>query len=457
MTNFRQSRSSSLHSSKSAVLTKTESTDSNNDEDYPMPEASDTRPSLIYLHQFFATPEATVGTRSYEMARRLVRRGFRVHMIASPTGAVPKVKHEIVEGIEVHWIGVPYRNEMSYARRIVAFVQFSVLASIKSVRLRADIVFATSTPLTIVIPALVCKWIKRIPMVFEVRDLWPELPIAMGALKNPMAIRAAHRLERLAYHQSAHVIGLSPGMCDGIASTGIARSRISEIPNSCDLNRFDVPPHVGKIFREERPWLEDRPLVLYAGTFGRINDVAWLAELAASMKKIDPEVRFLAIGDGYDRDTIADRAAKLDVLNKTFFIENRIAKRDIPSCFAAATVSCSLFLPVKEMENNSANKFFDALAAGKPVLINYKGWHKELVENSRIGLAVDHADPDAAACKLSELLDSPTELAETGKRSRKLGITKFSRSMLAAELGDALISTLPKHLRTKLHLVEEPL
>ena len=405
------------------------------------------RPTLLYLHQFFATPDSNVGTRSYEMAKRLVARGFRVHMIASPTGSEPPTADEKVDGIEVHWIGVPYHSNMSYGRRALAFVQFSILASLKVLKLPADLIFATSTPLTIAIPALIGKWIKRVPMVFEVRDLWPELPIAIGALKNPLAIRAARKLEHLAYHQSTHVIGLSPGMCEGIARTGVDESRISLVSNSCDLDRFDVSADAASAFRAARPWLGERPLVLYAGSFGHINGVAWLADLAASMRDIDPEVRFLALGDGHDRTIIERRATELGVFGESFFIEERIAKREVPSAFAAASVCCSLFVPLKEMEHNSANKFFDALAAGKPVLINYGGWQRELVEERRIGLAVDQSDPDGAARELNELLRSPDALLEAGRRARALGRERFSRDELAAKLGNVLEDALPRHFR----------
>ena len=406
------------------------------------------RPTLLYLHQFFATPDSNVGTRSYEMARRLVARGFRVHMIASPTGSEQRTSDE-VDGIEVHWIGVPYYSDMSYARRALAFVHFSILASLKVIRLRGDLIFATSTPLTIAIPALIGKWFKRLPMVFEVRDLWPELPIAIGALRSPLAIRAARALEHLAYHQSAHVIGLSPGMCEGIARTGIDKSRISLISNSCDLDRFDVSAEAASTFRMVRPWLGKRPLVLYAGSFGHINGVAWLAELAACMREIDPDVRFLALGDGHDRAIIERRATELGVVGESFFIEKRIAKREVPSAFAAASVCCSLFVPLKEMEHNSANKFFDALAAGKPVLINYGGWQRKLIQQRQIGLSVDPADPDDAARRLNELLQSPEVLLETGRRARALGRERFSRDQLAAELGDVLEKALPQHLRPR--------
>ena len=167
---------------------------------------------IIYLHQYFNTPNMSGGTRSYEMARRLVDRGHEVHMVTSSRDGKPSGRHargwtETVEaGIQVHWCSVPYSNHMSSRRRLGAFAKFSRLAARKATALRGDVVFATSTPLTIALPAVYAARRRSIPMVFEVRDLWPEMPIAVGALNvgsirltfhpvrtNRLASAAGHR------------------------------------------------------------------------------------------------------------------------------------------------------------------------------------------------------------------------------------------------------------------------
>src|SRR5690625_4937567 len=161
---------------------------------------------IIYLHQYFNTPEMSGGTRSYEMARRLVAAGHDVHMITSWRQPDPARKNwftTIEEGIKVHWLPVPYSNHMSYQERIKAFFRFAFQAGNKAKALQGDIVFATSTPLTIAIPAISASKKHRIPMVFEVRDLWPELPVAIGAIRNPALIWMAKKLELWAYKHSA--------------------------------------------------------------------------------------------------------------------------------------------------------------------------------------------------------------------------------------------------------------
>ena len=168
-----------------------------------------------YARHLFAPvlqyPEMSGGTRSYEMARRIVAAGHEVHMVTS----IREPKHQQRDwistdeaGIRVHWYPVPYSNHMSYLRRIGAFLSFANAAYKKVMELRGDLIFATSTPLTIVLPAVPAARKKNIPMVLEVRDLWPEMPIAIGALRNPIMRFTARRLERWAYRNSMAVVAL---------------------------------------------------------------------------------------------------------------------------------------------------------------------------------------------------------------------------------------------------------
>lgn len=389
------------------------------------------------------------GTRSYEMARRMVAAGHEVHMVTSireDDSNSSEWTQTNEDGIHAHWLTVPYNNKMSYLKRILAFFQFAIKARKKAVELGGDIIFATSTPLTIAIPAVHAKKKLKIPLVFEVRDLWPELPIVMGAIKSPILKWAARKLERYAYFNSEHVIGLSPGMSEGIAATGYPEDKISTIPNSCDLTMFDPALNSGVEFRNRLTWLQDRPLVIYAGTLGHINGVVYLADLAAQVYQLNPDVRFLVIGSGVDEGKVRSRAIELGIYEKNFFMLDRVAKQDIPSVFAAATISTSLFIDLPEMWANSANKFFDALAAGKPVAINYGGWQKEIVEKEGLGVVLPTEPNEEAAKSLVNLIDSKEQLLQCGKHSRKIAEEVFSRDKLATQLIGVLEHTYSKQL-----------
>src|SRR5690554_339293 len=210
------------------------------------------------------------GTRSYEMARRMVAAGHEVHMVTSIRNNDSNQKSWLSTdeaGINVHWYPVPYSNHMSFLQRIKAFFAFAFAAQKKAASLQGDVVFATSTPLTIALPAVFTARKLKVPMVFEVRDLWPEMPIAMGALKNPLLQWTAKKLEHWAYQNSAAVVALSPGMKEGVVKAGYPANRVAVIPNSSDNLEFRQDSETAKQFRSKRAWLGDRPLLIYAGAF----------------------------------------------------------------------------------------------------------------------------------------------------------------------------------------------
>jgi glycosyltransferase involved in cell wall biosynthesis len=382
------------------------------------------------------------GTRSFEMARRIVDAGHTVHMITSdrrePRNDATGWQVTIENGIETHWVATPYSNRMGYTRRLSAFAHFAVAAARRAAALEVDVIFASSTPLTIALPAIYATWRRGVPMVFEVRDLWPEMPIAVGALRHPLAIAAARWLERTAYRHSTHIIALSPGMRDGVLAAGVPAERVSVIPNSCDSALFNVGDLPGRRFREARAWLGSRPLVIYTGTLGALNGVGYLARVAAATRAIAPDVRFLVVGAGREWESVRQTADQLGVLGQTFFMQESLPKRDIPACLSAADVASSLFVDLKPMWVNSANKFFDALAARRPIMINHEGWQADLLRRSGAGIVVPPNDPVAAAHALAELLADRDRLARARAAAGILATEMFDRDQLARQLLDVL-------------------
>ncbi|MEP1213739.1 MAG: glycosyltransferase family 4 protein [Marinobacter sp.] len=396
---------------------------------------------IIYLHQYFRTPDMSGGTRSYEMARRLVKAGHDVHMVTSRTDGKLKGNNwslEIIEGIHVHWLPVPYSNAMSYTRRLLAFTSFARKAGQYASQLEADVVFATSTPLTIAIPAVKASKALAAPLVFEVRDLWPEVPIALGVLKSPVTKFLARRLESWAYSHSERVVGLSPGMCEGVIRTGFSPEKVHCIPNSADLDFFDVPESDGDRVRFARPWLGNRPLVLYAGTFGFVNGVGYLADIASVMLDYDPEVRFLAVGDGAEAKQVKQRAEALGVLDRNFFIEPPVSKSEMPALLSAATITTSLVIPNKALWHNSANKFFDSLAAGRPIFVNHGGWQAEILRESGAGFEVSCEDASGAALEILSFVKDAERVKSARKAALELAKSRFDRAILAEQLNDTL-------------------
>ncbi|NVK42622.1 MAG: glycosyltransferase family 4 protein [Oceanospirillaceae bacterium] len=396
---------------------------------------------IIYLHQYFNTPSMTGGTRSYEMARRLVENGHEVHMITSWRDKTDKKDWFITneKGINVYWFPVPYSNRLKYKDRIRAFVSFAWKAAYKATEISADVVFATSTPLTIALPALFASRRHKIPMVFEVRDLWPELPVAIGALKNPVAIKVARWLEGFAYHNSTRIVALSPGMAQGIVEAGYPSDKVTVIPNSCDIELFDPVASDAQYFRRQHPDISDGPIVLYSGAFGKINGLSYMVRMASVALKAGSNLNFVAIGKGIEEELIRREAIQNGVLGENFHILQPVPKEEMKNVLAAADVALSLFIDLPEMWANSANKFFDAIASGTPVAINYRGWQCDLLEETSAGIVLPPDSPEQASQELVKFISDKVRLTDAGRAARQLAIESFDRNVLAKKLERVLI------------------
>lgn len=384
------------------------------------------------------------GTRSFEMARRLVAAGHEVNLITSrrEPGKDDGWYTTDEEGIQVYWYPVAYSNHMGFTQRILAFLKFAVASARKAASIKADVVFATSTPLTIVLPGIYAAWRQRIPMVFEVRDMWPAVPIAMGVLRNPLLVSAANWLERLAYQRAKHIVALAPGMRDDIISTGVDPNKVTVIPNGCDLNIFGTDLSAPAVaLRQQFPWLNSRALVLFAGTLGRANGVDYLVKVAEKMAKIDPEVRFVIIGDGAERENIEKEAERSKVLNCSLFMFSAMPKNELAVWLAASDFTVGLFSGPRVLWKDAVqNKFFDALAAGKPIACNFSGFQSELAVQHDVGLIVDSDNPEHAAIELYEKLTDAAWLASVKERAKELAEGQFNRNLLAKRLEAVLIS-----------------
>ncbi len=398
---------------------------------------------IVYLHQYFTTPNMVGGTRSYEMARRLVRWGHEVHMVTSDyCGHSRRWVQTEEDGIHVHWAPVRYSNQMGFKRRIVAFLRFAILAARRAARLPGDLIFATSTPLTIALPGVYAARRKSIPMVFEVRDLWPEMPILFGALRSRPAIAAARWLERFAYRNARHIVALGEGLAAGVRAAGYPEDRITIIPNGCDLKMFRVPQQAGHDFRRRYPWLGDRPLVVYTGTLGKANGVDYLARLAAAVHKRDSEVRFLVVGSGREEDKVRATAEELRVLNRNLFMHAPLPKNRMPAVLSAADIAIVTIANYPWNFTEASNKALDAFAAGRPVAINHQRGIAEIIRQTGSGLVL-RDDLESAAGQLIRAIRSPQWCSRARAAAARLAEERFDRDVLASTLESVLKSVLP--------------
>src|SRR4051794_28283317 len=314
-----------------------------------------------------------------------------------------------VDGIDVVGVRGAYSDHMratsmSNLGRMAAFGRFAIGATVAALRgPRPDVVYATSPPLTMALPAIAASLRWRAPLVFEVRDLWPEAPIQMGALRNPLAQRLARALERFVYARSTRLIALSPGI-----QAALPAGRAELVPNSADLDLFDPEPPGGPF------------QIAYFGAMGEANDLTSVVEAA----RLVPDVRFVLMGDGKRRAEL-ERTAPPNVSFRSG------SKTDVARLAAESSACLTVFKDVPVLATNSPNKLFDTFAAGRAAIVNMGGWMRELVERNEAGVYVRAGDARDLAEKVAWLRDNPDEVRRMGANARALAEREFGRDALA--------------------------
>ncbi len=410
---------------------------------------------ILYIHQFFATRDSELGLiRSYEFSRRMIAAGHEVTMVTS-SSRLPEeyqtrtfVRGEI-DGIDVASARVRYSNYMGYGRRIWSFAQFVFGATWLALRSpKPDVVFSTSTPLTVGVPGWITAALRGVPFVFEVRDLWPEAAIQMGALKRGgMLARFAGWLERFLYRRATAIIALSPGMAEGVIAHGIPEERVHTIPNSCDLDLFSSGPKDADLL--DRFGAEGLFVVGYAGAIGPSNGLEHIVPQAARVlaERGRDDIVFLVAGDGKSLPALSELQAQWSLGNMR--LVGSMPKREIPRFLRTADVLMTLFADVPILATNSPNKFFDGIATGKPMLVNSPGWTRELVETEDAGIYFGATDAEAMADAIERLADDPAAVARMGENARALAEREFDRDDLAARLIGVLEEAVRERMRRR--------
>jgi glycosyltransferase involved in cell wall biosynthesis len=391
---------------------------------------------ILYFHQHFSTPRGSTGTRSYEMARELIARGHQVTMVCgsfamgktqleSPT--IRGIRRGNVDGIDVVEICLPYSNHDRFVKRAWTFIRYAA----KSVRLalttKYDLLFATSTPLTAAIPGIAMRFLKPTkPFVFEVRDLWPELPREMGVIKNPLVLGSMSVLEWLAYNCANGCIGLSPGIVAGIQRRCSSNKPVKMIPNGCDLKDFVPQPFA-------KPSGTPRLRAVFTGAHGIANGLDAVLDMARVLKERGRrDIEVMLIGDGKLKPQLVARAEREQLDNCHFLTP--VPKTLLAQQMAEVEVGLMVLANVPAFYyGTSPNKFFDYVSSGLPVVNNYPGWLADLIAEHGCGIAVPPNDPEAFADALVRLADNRELRMEMGANARQLAESHFDRAKLAGQ------------------------
>lgn len=393
---------------------------------------------ILYIHQYFATRRGTTGTRSLEQARAMQADGHEVIMLTSPAqlcaderpGGRGWIRRARIAGIDAVVVQVDYRQEMSFPRRIAAFLAFVALASWVVLRWRGvDLVYATSTPLTVGIPALLGKLVRGVPYVFEVRDLWPDVPIAMGIIRRSWLAKMLLAMEHLIYFHARLIVAVNAGVRRRIVRKTGGRTPVLVVPNACDTDLFRPDLHAGWLRR--RCNLDARILCVHSGAMGRVNGLDAVLDAAKALRACDG-VRFVLIGEGREKPRLAQRIHDEGLDN--VLLLDAVAKEQLAEILAEADIGLVTVLSVGILEHNCANKFFDYLASGLPIVLNFSGWMGESLRRCGCGLAVEQGDTEGFVRCIERLAGDELLRRRMSHNARRLAESEFDRARVVQPL-----------------------
>ncbi|MBL6965838.1 MAG: glycosyltransferase family 4 protein [Anaerolineales bacterium] len=398
---------------------------------------------ILLIHQAFAALNEPGGTRHHEIARYLAQAGHHVTVIASPVSYLtgnttltpdPIVSTEDESGVRVIRSYTYSALHKSFVHRVFSFFSFMVSSFLTGWRVRnVDLVWGTSPPIFQGVTAWLLARLKRVPFLFEIRDLWPAFAIAVGVLKNRPLITASEWLERFLYRRADQMLVNSPGFIEHIQARG--GREIALVPNGADPQMFN-PADDGNEFRHQHS-LKGKFVALYAGAHGMSNDLPVLLDAAAQLHDT-PEIAIVLLGDGKEKPVLIAYAARLNLTNVHFVAS--VPKNKMGGALAAADACIAILKPIEMYKTVYPNKVFDYMAAGRPVILAIDGVIRDVVEQAEAGIFVPPGDADALAAGIRYLAGHRRVGQIMGEKGRACIEAEFDRRVLSANMAQIMES-----------------
>lgn len=402
---------------------------------------------ILYLSQYFPPEIGATQNRAHEICTNLRDFGHSITVIAEvpnhPSGIIKhdyknklyKITQE--DGLEVIRVWVKTSPVKNFLNRMLFYLSYminAILAGILLARQKYDLIYSTSPPLFVGGTALVLSRLKKIPFVFEVRDLWPESAVALGELTNPRSINLATRLEESCYQNSTKIIVVTNGIQEKLLDRGIPKEKIILIPNGSNVDNFCFKPEARKLLRKQLQ-LEDQFVLVYAGIFGLAQGLETIVNAAELLKDI-PDIHFLLIGDGPIKSNIQTLISELKLANITLLPSQPYAI--IPDYISASDAAIVPLRKVDLFRGALPSKIFDAWACERPLLLCIDGEARLVLESSRGGIYVPPENPQLLSNSILELKQNSESRLQMGKNGRNFVEKYYSRKRLAIKLNTEL-------------------
>ena len=397
---------------------------------------------ILYISQYFPPEIGATQTRAYEMARNLVRAGHHVTMLTEfpnhPAGVIPPryrgklFEYADLEGIEVIRVWVKTSLVKNMHTRLLFYLSFMINATLVGLFLargKYDLIYATSPPLFVGGAGIALRWLKRVPLVFEVRDLWPESAVTLGELKNTSFIRWAYRFEEMCYRRARKIVVTAQEIMDSLVARGVPAEKLALVRNGSNTELFYRDPEARQRVRQLLG-LEGKFIALYAGLHGLAYDLDTVLETVHLLRET-LDIYFIFIGDGPTKAAAQQRARELDLQNISFLPAQPY--REIPDFFNAADVS---LIPMKEphIVGTLPIKIYDSMACQLPVIACGTGEIQTVIQESGAGLALEPEDPQQLRGAILKLYSNPEQRARYGRNGRQVVEIQFNRLAQAQQL-----------------------
>ncbi len=399
------------------------------------------KPKIILLTEYFPPEIGAGSTRAYEHAKRWVESGANVRVITCmphyPSGVIPEkymgknFYKEEIDGIEVIRTYTFAAASKGFVLRSLAYFAFMISSIVQgSFYVKSfDYIIATSPPFSIGISGLILSKIKRIPLVLEVRDIWPESLIQLGQIKNKLLIKFLEWIEKIIYSNAKHIISVTDSYCSLISAKGIDKSKISIVKNGVDLDFFT--PIEKDLELKGKLNISGKKIVSYFGNFGISQPIDKIIEVANILKK-ETSITFLIIGDGERKEQIHEMIGKFELNNVV--IINSVKKNELIKYYS---ISDLMLVPLKKINiflSVIPSKIFEIMAMQKPILLSVDGEARKLIEEAGAGIYSDLEKLEKFADDLSRVINDPVRLNKMAQNGREFVELNFDRNMLANKL-----------------------
>lgn len=397
---------------------------------------------ILYLSQYFPPEVGATQTRAYEMARYLVSAGHQVTMLTEvpnhPSGIIPPeyrgkaYERAPLDGIDVIRVWVKASSVKTFSTRMLFYTTYMInaaLAGLVLARGHYDAIYATSPPLFVGGAALAISYLRRIPLLFEVRDLWPESAVALNEITSTRAAALAGKLEEMCYNRSRCVVVVTEGIRRRLEERGFG-AKLALIPNGANTELFRPDPDEGAALRSELG-LSGKFLVIYAGIHGMAQGLETVLEAARQLQG-EPDVHFLFVGEGPKKRDLLNQQDALGLANVTMLAEQ--PRGSMPAYMSAADVA---LVPLRRLDlfrGALPSKMFDAWACGCPVVLSIDGEARQVLEQADGGVFVEPENSRQMADVLLQLKANPERLRHLGQNGRRFVEQYYSRERLAARL-----------------------